>query len=178
MEESSEETASVCLDLLKRCLSCFNSLKASKRNQRGLIGALLHTAQTTVGALPPDDPRVMLVPAAAAETDAAAAGPVEDAEDMPLRERQRRRVERRVDVGARIQALLDRLRARPGPAEPYDALRNCNCNVCWSAYDDGIRMPMTLTCGHCVCASCLGQLRQLSCPQCRAPITMFVRLHL
>lgn len=62
-------------------------------------------------------------------------------------------------------------------ALPLLIMQMPECPVCWDLFDDGVRMPRILRCGHTVCESCLEYLpiesrlgqRCLHCPECRSP---------
>ena len=51
------------------------------------------------------------------------------------------------------------------------------CPVCWDVFNDNVRMPRILRCGHTVCQSCIEYLpvdssmgqECLLCPECRSP---------
>ena len=45
-----------------------------------------------------------------------------------------------------------------------------NCDICLEAFDHSIRRPFVLAgCGHTYCSSCLDQLANKKCSQCRKP---------
>ncbi|MCO5567438.1 hypothetical protein L7F22_021129 [Adiantum nelumboides] len=62
-------------------------------------------------------------------------------------------------------------------ATSFRMMQMPECPVCWDVFDDGVRMPRILRCGHTVCESCLEYLpvdsrlgqRCLHCPECRSP---------
>lgn len=60
------------------------------------------------------------------------------------------------------------------PASPNDDLGDTECPVCFCAYNNGLKTPKLLSCGHTFCLECLArinvtspELKQISCPVCR-----------
>jgi hypothetical protein len=75
-----------------------------------------------------------------------------------------------------IRQAVETLQSRSGPAQPYTDLPECN--ICWEKYDDGAKIPLTMSCGHCICGARMMRLSGLSCPHCRRPIQSVLRLHM
>lgn len=60
------------------------------------------------------------------------------------------------------------------PVSHSDDLGDTECPVCFCAYNNGLKTPKLLSCGHTFCLECLArinvtspELKQLSCPVCR-----------
>lgn len=60
------------------------------------------------------------------------------------------------------------------PPSPNDDLGDTECPVCFCTYNNGLKTPKLLSCGHTFCLECLArinvtsqELKELSCPVCR-----------
>lgn len=62
-------------------------------------------------------------------------------------------------------------------AEEHILELNGHCQVCWDQYTSNARQPIALSCGHLLCAECLGNLAVLKCPKCRDSVRFIVRLY-
>lgn len=45
-----------------------------------------------------------------------------------------------------------------------------SCQICFIQYDHSLHKPISLSCPHSICQSCLNQLNDMKCPCCQAPI--------
>jgi hypothetical protein len=77
-----------------------------------------------------------------------------------------------------ISDLIERVENMSGPATPVEIPADFGCNVCFNAYNDGGRIPLTMTCGHILCLACMRRLPVMKCPSCRENINTIIRLHI
>lgn len=57
-----------------------------------------------------------------------------------------------------------------------DIPHNLSCDICYHTYDQTVRLPLQLDCGHTYCKSCLLQARSGDCPTCRTRLSRNVSL--
>ena len=80
-------------------------------------------------------------------------------------------------LSAKIDALIQHASNLPVPPEPYSIPSSFGCSVCFEGYNNGQHLPLTMRCGHTLCLSCMNQLRERKCPNCKEPIQAFTRLY-
>jgi hypothetical protein len=73
-----------------------------------------------------------------------------------------------------LEEPQDRVKPRP-PQRPRgrksEVVKPCRTEDCCICYDQQVNQDDFLDCGHSVCKTCIGKLRDVRCPMCRVPIS-------